>query len=395
MNREAPMPGREGAARWILVAAARPNFMKIAPIVRAVDAHNERGGRPVKTVLVHTGQHYDANMSGAFFRDLDLPEPDIHLGVGSGTHGEQTGRVMIAFEKVLLGEPPDLVIVVGDVNSTMACALAAVKLHIPVAHVEAGFRSFDRTMPEEINRVVTDAVSDYLFTPSGDAGENLLREGVPREKIHTVGDIMVDSLLAGLETAKGRPTLDRFGLTGRPYALVTLHRPSNVDDRDAFGRILRGLAAVAEKIPVLFPIHPRTRKQAGLFGLESRFVFHGKEEPVPPTPGSLIHAFPPVGYLDFLNLMASAAVVLTDSGGVQQETTVLGVPCITLRDTTERPVTLTEGTNVLVHNDPDRMIAEVERALGGGRRPKRPAVWDGRTAERIVRILTGSPGPGR
>lgn len=377
------------ASKWILVAAARPNFMKIAPLMRAVAAHNEKGDPPIRPVLVHTGQHYDANMSDAFFRDLNLPEPDIHLGIGSGTHGEQTGRVIIEFEKILLRETPDIVIVVGDVNSTMACALAAVKLHIPVAHVEAGLRSFDRTMPEEINRIVTDAVSDYLFTPSPDGDEQLLREGIPREKIHLVGDIMVDSLFAGLEIAKERPTLDRLGLDGRPYALVTLHRPANVDDKNTFTRILGGLTAVAEKIPVIFPIHPRTRKQVVLFGLEPHFVFHKEERPLSPDAGSMLHAYQPFGYLDFLNLMAHATVVLTDSGGIQEETTVLDIPCITIRDTTERPITLTEGTNVLVHDDPDRIITEVDRVLDGHRRKSKcPAIWDGHTAERIVRILS-------
>jgi len=385
------MVNETGPSKWILVAAARPNFMKIAPLMRAIAAHNAKGNAQVRPLLVHTGQHYDANMSDAFFRDLNLPEPDVHLGIGSGTHGEQTGRVIIEFEKILLRETPDLVIVVGDVNSTMACALAAVKLHIPVAHVEAGLRSFDRTMPEEINRIVTDAVSDYLFTPSPDGDEHLLREGVPREKIHLVGDIMVDSLLAGLEIAKERPTLDRLGLKGRPYALVTLHRPANVDDKRSFTRILRGLTGVAEKIPVIFPVHPRTRKQVDAFGLESHFIFHKEERPLPRSPESRLQAYPPFGYLDFLNLMAHAAVVLTDSGGIQEETTVLGVPCVTLRDTTERPITLTEGTNVLVHDDPDRIIAEVERVLSGRRRkPRCPAIWDGRTAERIVGILAAA-----
>ena len=385
------MVNETGVSKWILVAAARPNFMKIAPLMRAIANHNEKGNGPVRPLLVHTGQHYDANMSDAFFRDLNLPEPDVHLGIGSGTHGEQTGRVIIEFEKILLRETPDLVIVVGDVNSTMACALAAVKLHIPVAHVEAGLRSFDRTMPEEINRIVTDAVSDYLFTPSPDGDEHLLREGIPREKIHLVGDIMVDSLLASLEIAKERPTLDRLGLKGRPYALVTLHRPANVDDKRSFTRILRGLTGVAEKIPVIFPVHPRTRKQVSAFGLESHFIFHKEESPLPRFPKSVLQAYQPFGYLDFLNLMAHAAVVLTDSGGIQEETTVLGVPCVTLRDTTERPITLTEGTNVLVHDDPDRIVAEVDRVLSGRRRKSQcPAIWDGHTAERIVEILAAA-----
>jgi UDP-N-acetylglucosamine 2-epimerase (non-hydrolysing) len=440
------------SAKWLLVAGARPNFMKIAPLIRAMDKHNSSSHSSLVTIdylLVHTGQHYDFNMSDAFFRDLDLPEPDVHLGVGSGNHGEQTGRVLIEFEKVLLKEKPDLVIVVGDVNSTMAAALAAVKLHIPVAHVEAGLRSFDRKMPEEINRLVTDAVSDYLFTPSPDGDENLLKEGIPKEKIFLVGDIMVDSLMFHLPQAKKSTILHRLGLTKPtpinqrnrtdswtprpsdaltlrpapcstlpaprpvkltksqcnvfhwgllPYALMTLHRPANVDDPVAFGRILKGLRQVAARVPVLFPIHPRTKKQIAAFGMEDAFVFHLSQDIAKISSplmeegggeGGKIHCFDPLGYLDFLNLMAHAKVVLTDSGGIQEETTVLGIPCVTLRDTTERPITLTEGTNVLVHNDPDKIVAEVKKVLNGQRKQSKcPSWWDGHTAERIVQILT-------
>jgi UDP-N-acetylglucosamine 2-epimerase (non-hydrolysing) len=405
--------------KWILVVGARPNFMKVAPLLRAIAAYNKEMGAGIHSILIHTGQHYDFNMSDAFFRDLRLPNPDLHLGVGSGNHGEQTGRVLIEFEKVLLKEQPDLVIVVGDVNSTLACTLAAVKLHIPVAHVEAGLRSFDRKMPEEINRLLTDAISDYLFTPSPEGDENLAKEGVPAEKIFLVGDIMVDSLLFHLQQAKQTNILVRLGLKPltshrrpqtadyRPpssvrspqssalsYALMTLHRPANVDDKQALERIVRGLLEVSAHFPILFPVHPRTAKQVKAFGMESSFQFHSSPDIKPEEyfeGGSLkrkIHCFDPLGYLDFLNLMAHAKVVLTDSGGIQEETTILNIPCITLRDTTERPITLTDGTNVLVHNDPEKIVAEVKKVLDGQTRVSQcPSLWDGHTAERIVGIL--------
>lgn len=412
---------------WILVVGARPNFMKVAPLIRAIDKHNYTCHSSLFTIhylLVHTGQHYDANMSDAFFRDLKLPEPDLHLGVGSGNHGEQTGKVLIEFEKVLLREQPDLVIVVGDVNSTLACALAAVKLHIPVAHVEAGLRSFDRKMPEEINRLLTDAISDYLFTPSPEGDENLGQEGIPPEKIFLVGDIMVDSLLFHLDQAKKTDILFRLGLKARtdlarrspedvegakpangqrtaefcstlPYALMTLHRPANVDDKPALEKIVAGLLEVSAHFPILFPVHPRTAKQIKTFGMEDSFQFYSSPDIKPEEyfqNGALkrkIHCFAPLGYLDFLNLMSNARVVLTDSGGIQEETTVLNIPCITLRDTTERPITLTEGTNVLVHNDPEKIVAEVRKVLDGQARKSRcPSLWDGHTAERIVATLT-------
>lgn len=383
--------------KWVLVAAARPNFMKIAPLVRAIETFNAIHGRSIDMFLVHTGQHYDENMSESFFVDLNIPVPHFNLGIGSGNHGEQTGQVMIAFEKVLLNETPSLVIVVGDVNSTMACSLAAVKLHIPVAHVEAGLRSFDRRMPEEINRIVTDAVADYLFTPSPDGDENLLKEGISPEKIFLVGDIMVDSLLYHLERAKASPIREKLSLMMLPdqaYGLLTLHRPSNVDNSESFKKILQGLLAVSVKLPILFSIHPRTRKMIHEFGLHDHFIFHASQDLSRADyyeNGYLkraIHCFEPMGYLDFLNLMSYARVVLTDSGGIQEETTVLNVPCITLRDTTERPITLTQGTNILVHDDPERIVAEVANALSG-RSPRGvcPAIWDGRTAERIVNIL--------
>jgi len=386
------------------VAAARPNFMKIAPLIRAVHAYNEMNGGNIYPFLVHTGQHYDANMSDSFFKDLNIPKPDVSLGIGSGTHGEQTGKILIEFEKVLLREQPDLVIVVGDVNSTLACTLASVKLHIPVAHVEAGLRSFDRGMPEEINRIVTDALSDYLFTPSPDGDENLLKEGIPHEKIFLVGNIMVDSLLFNLKQAKKTNILDRLSLRqtsstdncslNTDYCLLTLHRPSNVDKKESLTRIVQGLWQASSKIPILFPIHPRTRKQINMFGMESSFEFH-------PSPdlrlkdyyGSKglkrkIHCFEPFGYMDFLNLMAHARVVLTDSGGIQEETTALNIPCITLRNTTERPITLTEGTNILAKNDPEKIFKEITKALdGNSRKGTCPSIWDGHAAERIVKIL--------
>ena len=390
--------------KWILVAGARPNFMKIAPLIRAIHTFNDLNGDIIKPLLVHTGQHYDANMSDAFFKDLGLPKPDINLGIGSGSHGEQTGRVLIEFEKVLFQEEPDLVIVVGDINSTIACTLAAVKLHIPVAHVEAGLRSFDRQMPEEINRIVTDALSDYLFTPSEDGDENLLKEGIPQEKIYLVGDIMVDSLLFNLEQAQKTDILERLGLRRKSltdhcqlttdYCLLTLHRPSNVDNKESLTRIVQGLLQVSSRIPVIFPMHPRTQKQIKMFGLESDFVFHRSPdlrlEDYYDSQGfkRKIHSFEPVGYLDFLNLMANSKLVLTDSGGIQEETTVLDIPCVTLRDTTERPVTLTEGTNILVKDDPKKIVEETSKILNGNsKKGNCPSLWDGHTAERIVKIL--------
>lgn len=383
----------------ILVAGARPNFMKIAPLVRAIEGHNSLitpTGTSIEYLLVHTGQHYDFNMSDSFFKDLKLPQPHIYLGVGSGTHAEQTGKVMIEFERVLLKGKTDLVVVVGDVNSTLACTLAAVKLNIPVAHVEAGLRSFDRRMPEEINRLVTDALSTYLFTPSPDGDENLLREGISRDKIYRVGDIMVDSLLFHLDEAKRSDILPRLGLVKEraansdsvvPYALLTLHRPSNVDEEKSFQRIVAALESIGKKIPIIFPVHPRTKKQLVILGLKEKIRFHNIQERVDlSSPG--IHGLDPLGYLDFLSLMTRAKLVLTDSGGIQEETTVLGIPCLTLRDTTERPITIKEGTNVLVWNDTEKIVEEAFKILEGrGKKAKIPEYWDGKTAERIVKIL--------
>lgn len=383
----------------ILVAGARPNFMKIAPLVRAIEGYNSLAASPgtaIEYILVHTGQHYDFNMSDSFFKDLKLPQPHIHLEVGSGTHAEQTGRVMIGFEKVLLRESPDIVVVVGDVNSTLAAALAAVKLDVPVAHVEAGLRSFDRRMPEEINRLVTDALSTYLFTPSPDGDENLLREGIPREKIYRVGDIMVDSLLYHLEEAKRSDIFERLGLLKGaianpesvvPYALLTLHRPSNVDEEESFRKIVAALESIGQKIPIIFPVHPRTKKQLTVLGLEKYIRFLDIQKRVDlSSPG--IHGLDPLGYLDFLSLMTRAKLVLTDSGGIQEETTVLGIPCLTLRDTTERPITIEEGTNILVWNDTGKIVEEAFKILEGrGKKTKIPEYWDGKTADRIIKIL--------
>jgi UDP-N-acetylglucosamine 2-epimerase (non-hydrolysing) len=382
--------------KFILVAAARPNFMKVAPLVRAIERHNRRAGRRkdrLTYVLVHTGQHYDFNMSDSFFKDLKLPEPHIHLGVGSGSHAEQTGKVMIEFEKVLVKEIPDAVVVVGDVNSTLACTLAAVKLTIPVAHVEAGLRSFDRTMPEEINRLVTDALSTYLFTPSPDGDKNLLKEGISPEKIYRVGDIMIDSLFLHRREAKKSDILSRWGLqTGSsriaPYALLTLHRPSNADDPDSLTKILKGLEVVSKKIPILFPVHPRTRKQLSRFGLQNKILFRDVRRHADlSSPG--FYGMDPLGYLDFVKLMVHSKLIFTDSGGIQEEAMVLNIPCLTLRNTTERPITVTQGTNVLVWNDTQKIIREASNILAGKwKKAKIPALWDGKTAERIIHILT-------
>lgn len=401
--------------KWNLVVGARPNFMKIAPLVSAIREYNRSladDTPEISFLLVHTGQHYDINMSDVLFDDLKLPKPDIHLEVGPGTHGEQTGKVLIEFEKVLFKTKPDIVIVVGDVNSTLACSLAAAKLHIPIAHVEAGLRSFDRTMPEEINRIVTDSLCDYLFTPSQDADENLIKEGIPPERIFPVGNIMVDSLLSNLEKAKKRDVLERLGLrshyavksgshfghpitgSAAPYVLLTLHRPANVDEKDSLNQIVQGLLEISSTLPVIFPGHPRTRKRINEFGMKPHFEFHDSLDLTSDAyyqNGKMktkIHCFEPLGYLDFLSLTIHSAVVLTDSGGIQEETTVLNIPCVTLRDTTERPITLTQGTNVLVGNNPQKMVQQVKRILKRGtRQGKRPVMWDGHTAERIVKIL--------
>jgi UDP-N-acetylglucosamine 2-epimerase (non-hydrolysing) len=354
--------------RIVVVAGARPNFVKVAPILRAMPS-------TVDACLVHTGQHYDATMSATFFGELDIPTPDVNLGVGSGSHAEQIARVMLAFEPWLQAHRCDAVVVVGDVNSTLACALVAAKLTIPVAHVEAGLRSFDWTMPEEANRVLTDSLSNWLLTPSKDAVDNLMHESIDPGRIFRVGNVMVDTLLENLDRALECDVLERLEVRGH-YGLVTLHRPALVDDPKRLGPVLEALGRVGRRLPLLFAAHPRTR--ASIAALCGR------------TDG--VRLIEPQGYLGFLKLQASARLVLTDSGGVQEETTVLGVPCMTLRDNTERPVTVTEGTNRVVGLDPDQIVRCAEQALCAPRPSGRPALWDGHTAERIVQVLTnGSP----
>ncbi len=355
------------------VSGARPNFMKIDPVFRAL----ERSPEAFSTVLVHTGQHYDDQMYRVFFRDLGLRAPDIDLGVGSGSHGEQTGRVMIEIERVLMAERPDLVIVVGDVNSTLAATIAAAKLNIAVAHVEAGLRSRDRTMPEEINRLATDVLANYLLTPSRDADENLRREGIPDERIYFVGNVMIDTLQRCLEKAQRSPVFDDLEVAPGSYALLTLHRPSNVDDPVVLGGILEALETIQHELPILFPVHPRTAKQLMERGLRER---------VDALPA--LRLVDPLGYLDFLALQARARLVLTDSGGIQEETTVLGIPCVTLRENTERPVTVTEGTNRIAGADPTRIVAAAMDALAESPSSARiPELWDGHAAERIAAIF--------
>jgi UDP-N-acetylglucosamine 2-epimerase (non-hydrolysing) len=362
--------------RIINVVGARPNFMKMAPIIEAMNRHPER----IQHLLVHTGQHYDEKMSQAFFNDLGMPKPDIDLEVGSGSHAEQTARIMVEFEKVCLREKPDLVIVVGDVNSTMACTITARKLGIRVAHVEAGLRSRDMAMPEEINRLCTDVLCDYLFTTDRFANENLRKEGVPEEKIFFVGNVMIDTLLKHKEMAGHLDLMDRWGLEPGKYATLTLHRPSNVDERETLEGIFDALTEIATHLPIVFPIHPRTRKMVEQFGLSSCLNNGNRVQGIWTTE--------PLGYLEFLHLNMSARMVLTDSGGLQEETTVLGVPCITLRENTERPITCEEGTNVIVGNRKENILAAARKVLQGDiARGRVPEKWDGQAAERIVQIL--------
>jgi len=364
----------------VSVAGARPNFMKIAPLVRAIDNYNHSHGPGVSFlhhILVHTGQHYDEAMSASFFRDLEIPDPDIHLAAGSGTHAEQTGRIMVAFEKVCEEQKPDWVVVVGDVNSTIACAIVAKKAGIRVAHVEAGLRSRDMTMPEEINRIVTDSLSDLFFVTEQSGVDNLLAEGKPTGRIHLVGHVMVDNLLHQLRRLEEQGG-DRFSTTEyKPapgtYAFLTLHRPANVDDPEAFEGIIAALNNIAEHIPILFPVHPRTRQRIEVLGnrLSDRIV-----------------QLPPLGFQEALYLWKDAALVLTDSGGLQEESTALGIPCLTLRENTERPVTIEQGTNTLAGTTKESILAVWEAfRRNGGKAGRIPEMWDGRAAERIVEAL--------
>ncbi len=356
----------------INVVGARPNFMKVAPVVEAM----RRRPSEFSPLVVHTGQHYDERMSDAFFRDLGMPRPDVHLGVGSGSHAQQTAGVMRRFEPVVLEHQPDWVVVVGDVNSTLACAVTAKKLQLPVAHLEAGLRSGDRTMPEEINRLLTDRISDLLLTPSADADANLLREGLPTERIRLVGNVMIDSLLAAREKALRLSTLSDLGLTPRGYAVCTLHRASNVDDPKVFGGLLSALGHVASRLPVVFPVHPRTRK---------RITELGFGPTLERTPG--LRLVDPMGYLEFLALTSQARLAFTDSGGLQEETTVLGIPCLTVRENTERPITVELGTNLVVGTDPVHIQQAADRILDGHEKKGRvPDLWDGRSGERIAQV---------
>lgn len=353
------------------VVGARPNFMKMAPLVRELEK------RGIEQILVHTGQHYDDNMSKVFFDDLRMPAPDIHLGIGSGSHSEQTAKVMVEFEQVCQEHEPDLVVVVGDVNSTLACSIVAAKLWIAVAHVEAGLRSFDMKMPEEVNRIVTDRLSDLLLTPSPDGDENLRTEGVADDRIHRVGNIMIDSLFANVERAKASGILEELDLAPRGYGVLTLHRPSNVDDPDTLLRLMTVLHEISERLPIVFSCHPRTAQR--LDGLAGYDAVKDRGD---------LRILPPKGYLDFMRLVSQSRLVLTDSGGLQEETTALRIPCVTIRENTERPITITEGSNTLAGTDPERIRAAADAALDRDPEDKKvPDLWDGKTAERIVDVF--------
>ncbi len=375
--------------KLILVAGARPNFMKIAPILREIERHGS-----LQAVLVHTGQHYDNNMSETFFRSLELKDPDYFLGAGSGSHAVQTAAVMVAFEKVCLNEKPDAVVVVGDVNSTIAAGLVAKKLQIPLAHVEAGLRSRDRAMPEEINRIATDAISDIFFTTEEEGNRNLLAEGHAREKIHFVGHVMIDNLLHQLKKIRNSPPPKRGALIRsvlpEKYICLTMHRPSNVDNKETFSRLLGAIRKLSLGVPVIFPCHPRTWNRIDEFGLGE--LIHS----IPSGEGQNqvghgLYATEPLPYDDFLYLWKDASLVLTDSGGLQEETTALDIPCITMRENTERPITVEIGSNIVVGTDADKIITLGRKALSGGwKKSSVPPLWDGRASERIVSVLNRS-----
>ena len=355
--------------KTFLVCGARPNVMKIAMVYREMNNFPNI----FNPVIVHTGQHYDFELSGTFFRDLNLPKPDIHLDVGSGNHGEQTGKIMVEFEKAVLKETPNLIVVVGDVNSTLAASLVASKLLIPVAHIEAGLRSFDRTMPEEINRMMTDVLSNYLFTTEEAGNENLKREGIDEKRIFLVGDVMADCLLQNRRLAKETNILERFGLSKGNYCLLTLHRPANVDHLDTLSGIIDALNTLSKEIPIVFPIHPRTRKMVKKFGLSF---------------DKGIKIIDPLSYLEFINLEVNAKLVLTDSGSMQLETTIFGIPCLTIRENTERPYTIEKGTNILTGSKKDRILKESMKILNGNHKSgETHYLWDGKARKRVVKIL--------
>jgi UDP-N-acetylglucosamine 2-epimerase (non-hydrolysing) len=415
------------------IVGARPNFMKIAPIIEAINTYNQSQtsrGRPIDHILVHTGQHYDERLSEMFFDDFSLPRPGINLGVGSASHAEQTAEIMRRFESVLLRERPDVIIVVGDVNSTIACALVASKVEYPqtstdldldklhpdsarvamsgqisrrplIAHVEAGLRSFDRSMPEEINRILTDAISDFLFTTENSAVDNLLREGIPREKIFFVGNVMIDTLLKYEQEVKNSQILKKLGLLNDnkghkendqtiTFGVLTLHRPSNVDNIYTFKNILEALRTISKELPVIFPCHPRTRKRIYEFQLDSYFQDASCINNQYQQDNNYIYWIEPLGYLDFIALICNAGLVLTDSGGLQEETTVLGIPCITLRNNTERPVTVSHGTNVIAGTEKNDIVHNAVTMLNQESEPCSPPLWDGKAAHRIIDVLVTS-----
>ena len=356
----------------ISVVGARPNFMKVAALYTALQKYPAIDHR-----IVHTGQHYDENMSKIFFQDLELPQPHVYLGIGSASHAVQTAKIMVEFERVVQDEKPDLVVVVGDVNSTVACSLVCAKIRTPVAHIEAGLRSFDRTMPEEINRIMTDAIADYLFVSEPSGVENLRNEGVNNLKIFLVGNVMIDSLVRYRSKAERSTVVQTLGLSQNSYALVTLHRPSNVDAKENLDRLFSMFDEMTSICSVVFPVHPRTRKMMDEFGLKEKVLRNKK-----------LILCDPIGYLDFLCLMESSLFVITDSGGIQEETTYLGIPCLTLRENTERPITVTEGTNTLLGFDYDSAVREAGKVFRGeGKKGKVPELWDGKAADRIARII--------